>query len=173
MCIVPRAYITCSYAEMTIFLIMPAHPHQAGVTRILKSSPACQSSYIFTRISALPNISMSVNSEREKFSLLIKLKFGKLPSRTAVTWHATDILTYVTFTISFSVILFSIEILLLYISSKVSHSAKCNMTTISKFLWLAISEITTKHEERAWNICQFCITHWPRIRDVSGTLSNI
>ena len=34
-------------------------PHQAGVTRILKSSPACQNSYLFTRISAIPNISMS------------------------------------------------------------------------------------------------------------------
>ena len=54
-----------------------------------------------------------MNSEGEKFSLQVKLKFGKLPSRTAVTWHDTDILTYVTFTISFSVIVFSIEILLL------------------------------------------------------------
>ena len=92
---------------------MPTHQHQAGAIRIWKSSPACQSSYLFTRISTLPNISMSMNSEREKFSLQVKLKFGKLPSRTAVTWHDTDILTYVTFTISFSVIVFSIEILLL------------------------------------------------------------
>ena len=58
-------------------LIMPTHSHQAGVTRILKSSPACQSSYLFTR--------MNVNSEREKFSLQVKLKFGKPPSTTAVT----------------------------------------------------------------------------------------
>ena len=39
--------------------IMPIHPHQAGVTCILKSSPASQNSYLFTRISALSNISMS------------------------------------------------------------------------------------------------------------------
>ena len=64
---------------------MPTHPHQAGVTPILKSSPACQTSYLFTRISTLPNISMSMNSERENFSLQAKLEFGKLPSRTAVT----------------------------------------------------------------------------------------
>ena len=38
---------------------MPTHPHQASVTRILKSSPAYQDSYLFTRISTLQNISMS------------------------------------------------------------------------------------------------------------------
>ena len=32
--------------------IMQTHPHQAGVTHILKSSPACQNIYLFTRISA-------------------------------------------------------------------------------------------------------------------------
>ena len=39
--------------------IMPTHPHQASVTRILKSSPACQNSHFFNCISALPNISMN------------------------------------------------------------------------------------------------------------------
>ena len=38
---------------------MPTHPPQTSVTRISKSSTACQNSYLFTRISALPNISMS------------------------------------------------------------------------------------------------------------------
>ena len=39
--------------------IMPINPQQVSVTRILKSSSACQNNYLFTRISALPNISMS------------------------------------------------------------------------------------------------------------------
>ena len=39
--------------------IMPINPQQVSVTRILKSSPACQNNYLFTRISALPNISIS------------------------------------------------------------------------------------------------------------------
>ena len=39
--------------------IMSINPQQVSVTRILKSSPACQNNYLFTRISALPNISMS------------------------------------------------------------------------------------------------------------------
>ena len=37
--------------------IMPTHPHQVGANHILKSLPACENSYIFTWISALPNIS--------------------------------------------------------------------------------------------------------------------
>ena len=47
-----------------IFKYMKRDFSQAGITCILKSSPTCQSSYLFTRISALPNISMSMNSER-------------------------------------------------------------------------------------------------------------
>ena len=33
--------------------VMPTHPHQAGVTCILTSSPACQNSCLFTHISIL------------------------------------------------------------------------------------------------------------------------
>ena len=43
----------------TLLKIMPNHLHQAGVTRILKYSPACESSYLFTCISTLPNILIS------------------------------------------------------------------------------------------------------------------
>ena len=39
---------------------MPTHPHQADVTRIIKSSPACENSYLFARISGLQNIFMSI-----------------------------------------------------------------------------------------------------------------
>ena len=46
-----------------IIPIMSTDPHQAaGVTGILKYSPACQRSYLFTRISALPNIFVRMNS---------------------------------------------------------------------------------------------------------------
>ena len=33
--------------------LMLTHPHQSGVTRILTSSPTCQNSCLFTRISTL------------------------------------------------------------------------------------------------------------------------
>ena len=64
-----RNEIKEAYYGQNTFSIMPTHPEQAGVTRILKSSPTCQSSYLFTRISALPNMSISMNSESENFSL--------------------------------------------------------------------------------------------------------
>ena len=32
---------------------MPTHPHKVGVTPVLKSSPACQKSHLFTHISTL------------------------------------------------------------------------------------------------------------------------
>ena len=53
------------------------HPHFKVFTRLSKH-------YLFTSISALPNISMS-NVWWTLFSLQAKLKFGKLPSKTAVT----------------------------------------------------------------------------------------
>ena len=86
--------------------IMQTHPHQAGVTRILKSSPTCPKSYLFTLISALPNINRWVMNSEPCFFWQVKLKFWKLPSKTAVTLshkirHVIDILTYVTFTTSF------------------------------------------------------------------------
>ena len=41
------------------FNLRPVSMGISQLTRILKSSTACQNSYLFTRISALPNISMS------------------------------------------------------------------------------------------------------------------
>ena len=59
-----KLFLALTEMGRLIWAIMPTHPHQAGITRILKSSPACQNSYLVTRISALPNISMS--NERSK-----------------------------------------------------------------------------------------------------------
>ena len=42
------------YWKMSLtYAVMPTHPHQMGVIRILTSSPACQNSCLFTRISTL------------------------------------------------------------------------------------------------------------------------
>ena len=107
---------------------MPTHPYQAGVNRILKSSPACR-----PRFCLIKYIHEHEEWTRKVF-FAIQNKIWKLSSRTAVTWHTTDILAYVTFTISFSVIVFSSKFSCWYTSRKVSHSAKYNMTPILKFL---------------------------------------
>ena len=60
--------VSVTIMQVVLFLqciipIMPTDLHEAaGVTHILKYSPACQRSYLFTRISALPNIFVRINS---------------------------------------------------------------------------------------------------------------
>ena len=94
--------------------IMPTHPHQASVTRILKSSPACQNSHFFNGISALPNISMNAvffASQIEIWEAAFENCSHTYPIDKDMSF--IDILTYMTFTISFSLIVFATKILLL------------------------------------------------------------
>ena len=53
--IVIKGYQRLQFNEefMVLDAVMPIHPHQAGVTHIVKSSPTCQKSCLFTRISTL------------------------------------------------------------------------------------------------------------------------
>ena len=126
-----KLFLALTEMGRLIWAIMPTHPHQAGITRILKSSPACQNSYLVTRISALPNISMS--NERSK---VVNAAFFTSQIRETAFQNDSHTYTidkdmpltfwlYVTFTISFSLLVFSTEIPL-----KVSESAECNMTDI-------------------------------------------
>ena len=94
--------------------IIPTHPHQASVTLILKSSPACQNSHFFNRISSLPNISMNAvffASQIEIWETAFKKCSHTYPVDKDMSF--IDILTYMTSTISFSLIVFATEILLL------------------------------------------------------------
>ena len=93
---------------------MPTHPHQASVTRILKSSPACQNSHFFNSISALPNISMNAvffASQIEIWETAFENCNHTYPIDKDMSF--IDILTYMTFTIPFSLIVFATKILLL------------------------------------------------------------
>ena len=93
---------------------MPTHPYQVGVTHILKSLPTCQNSYLFTCISALPNISMNAVFFASQIEIW-ETAFEKCSHTYPVDKDMSfiDILTYMTSTISFSLIVFATEILLL------------------------------------------------------------
>ena len=93
---------------------MPTHPYRAGVTNILKSLPACQNSYLFTRISALPNTSMNAvffASQIEIWETAFENCSHTYPIDKDMSF--IDILTYMTVTISFSQIVFATQIILL------------------------------------------------------------
>ena len=94
--------------------IMPTHYHQASVTSILKSSPACQNSHLFTRISPLPNISMNAAFFASQIETW-EIAFENCSHNYPIDKHMSfiDTLTYMTFTISFSLIVFATKILLL------------------------------------------------------------
>ena len=47
------------------YTVMATHPHQAGVTRILKSSPTCQSSCLVTRMSTFDAGSSKIEPEAD------------------------------------------------------------------------------------------------------------
>ena len=122
--------------------IMPTQPHQASVTR-LKSSTAFQNSYLFTTChSALPNISI-MSKLYSECCFLCKSNWN-LGNCSIDKDMPFDILTYMTFTISFSVIAFFHWNSLV----KLSHNAECNMTkTLRVFIIrLVACEITAKHE---------------------------
>ena len=94
---------------------MPTHLHQVVVTRILNF--ACQNSYVFTCMSGLSTIFLSIEWWTF-FSLPIKLKLRKLHSATAATpKHSIckDVTTIWLMLLSFFFfsLFFSIKILLL------------------------------------------------------------
>ena len=64
--------------------IMPTHPYEARITHILKPSPACQNSYLFTYISPLSTLSIS-DDWWTLSALQATLTFGKLPLETVAT----------------------------------------------------------------------------------------
>ena len=48
-----KAFVNLNILTLQNIPVMPTHPHRAGVTHILKSSPACHKSCVFKRISIL------------------------------------------------------------------------------------------------------------------------
>ena len=133
---------------------MPTHPHQAGVTRILKSSPACQNSYLFHLHFCLTkhiNEWWIVNAVFFESQLEIWETAFQNCSHT----YPIDKDRPLTFWLKWlSLFLF---LWLLFITG-IPLLRYC---TVPSAIWqifyelsqLATCEIRTKHEAQAWNIC--------------------
>ena len=129
---------------------MPTHPHQTGVTRILKSSPACQNSYLFHPHSCLTkhiNEWWIVNT----VFFASQLEIWETVFQNCSHTYPIDKDMLLTFWHSFSLIVFFFTGIPL-------------LRSVPSAIWqifyelsqLATCEIRAKHEAQAWNICQFC-----------------